>query len=133
MKQPLYCYIFFDGICVLCNNLVDFLIKHDKHDRLRFASLQGETAKEKLPSSLRENLDTIVVQKEAQNYYKSSAVLQIIKTLGFPWNLLLIGYIFPKKIRDMIYNFIAQRRFKWFGKRETCRIPYKEEKYKILP
>jgi predicted DCC family thiol-disulfide oxidoreductase YuxK len=125
--------VFFDGYCVLCNGLVDILIARDKKDRLKFSSLQGKTAADLLPEKLIKNKDTIVFFSNSEHIHlKSDAILKIAQTIGGIWRLSGIFYLIPVFIRNFIYDYIASRRFKWFGKRTQCRIPDEKDKNKIL-
>ena len=130
--QPI---IFFDGVCNLCNSAVNFIIDRDKRKQFYFASLQSEQAKSVLKEYGEEvkKLDTIIY-KDSENrlYTKSSAALRIAKNLNAGWPLLYFFIILPKPLRDAIYDFIAARRYAWFGKRETCRLPDPELKERFL-
>jgi len=126
--------IFFDGYCNLCNGFVDFLIRHDKKGVLHFASLQGQTAKELLPKKFRENKNTVVfLNSEKHIFTKSTATIEILLELSILWKWIVILKIIPIFIRDAIYKLLATNRFKWFGKRTTCRVPTAEEETKIFP
>jgi predicted DCC family thiol-disulfide oxidoreductase YuxK len=125
--------VFFDGICGMCNSFIDFLISEDKGDTLRFTPLQGETGKEKLCQSDLNQIDTIIFLTNDKTFYKSDAVLEILMSIGGIWKIVLVFKIIPKFLRDYIYDFIASSRYKWFGKKESCRIPTTEELNKILP
>jgi len=125
--------VFFDGVCSICNGFVDFLIKRDKQNNLQYSSLQGTTARSKVPADLRDRLKTIVFYDNGVLLSESDAVLQILIRLGGGWKVVVILKIFPKFLRDAMYRFIAKNRYKWFGKRDTCRMPTKEERLKILP
>ncbi len=124
--------VFFDGICNLCNGFVDFLITADKNKVLFYASLQGTTALKQLPKEDTKELNSIVFLQEDKLYYKSDAVLRIISQLGFKYKLLTVFLILPSSLRNLIYDFIAKRRYLFFGKRNTCRIPSPEEKTRFL-
>jgi len=125
--------LFFDGVCGLCNKSVDFLIRIDKKKRILYAPLQGETAKIQLPPNAIQSLDSIVFQQNGKLYTKSDAALKVLYTLGGSWKLSGILFILPKVVRDVFYSFIARYRYVWFGKKETCRIPTKEERDLFLP
>lgn len=128
--------VFFDGYCNLCNGFVDWLVRRDSQGQLKFASLQGETAKEKLDASLvseGSDVNTMVYLRENDLYQKSTAVLFIVGDLGGFWRLAKMLFIFPRFLRDLIYDFVAKHRYKIFGKRETCRLPTPEEKARFLP
>ncbi|MDA9125726.1 DCC1-like thiol-disulfide oxidoreductase family protein [Flavobacteriaceae bacterium] len=126
--------IFFDGVCNLCNRGVNFLISKDKKEVLKFASLQSEYAQNTIPKELlnRENLDTIIVYSDGQFYDRSNAVLKLCKILGGGFYVFLIGYLIPRFIRDGLYRFIANNRYRWFGKTAQCRIPTVDLKDRFL-
>jgi predicted DCC family thiol-disulfide oxidoreductase YuxK len=125
--------VFFDGVCNICNRFVDFLLRVDKRDRVKVASLQGSTASKVLSKDEAERFDSIIFKLDGKIYYKSQAVLRILQHVGGFWKIAIIFKIIPRFIADCIYSIIAQNRFKWFGKRKTCRMPTLAEKSKLLP
>lgn len=128
MKVP-HPIILFDGICNLCNNTVDFIITHDRKKRFRFASLQSETGQKlKNKFNIPSETDSIVFVHNGKFYIESEAALEITSLLPYPWKLASILKIVPRTLRDKIYRWIARNRYRWFGKRETCRLPTPEEK-----
>ena len=127
--------ILFDGVCNLCNTSINYVIDHDKQDIFRFVSLQsdlGETIQEYLGIE-NKSLDTIILYVPNEAYYiKSTAAIKIMNEfLGF-WKLMQVFLILPSPVRDLVYNFIAKNRYKWYGKQESCRIPTPELKAKFL-
>ena len=127
--------ILFDGVCNLCNASVNFIIKHDKKDLFRFVSLQSDLGQNILtyigiyPSTI----DSVILyEPRIAYYYKSSAVLEILKNLGGIFYFSILFKIIPKSILNMIYDFIAKNRYMWFGKKEYCIIPTLELKSKFL-
>ena len=126
--------VFFDGVCNLCNRSVNFLISKDKKEVLKFAPLQSEYAQNTIPKELlnRENLDTIIVYSDGQFYDRSNAVLKLCKILGGGFYVFLIGYLIPRFIRDGLYRFIANNRYRWFGTQSQCRVPSPELKDRFL-
>ncbi len=123
--------ILFDGVCNLCNGAVNFIIKHDKNDIFRYASLQSDVGiqliKERGIDSSK--LDSILlIDPKYAYYHKSTAALHIAKQLSGIYPLLFVNIIIPKFIRDWIYDIIAKNRYKWFGKRESCVVPTPELK-----
>lgn len=124
--------VFFDGICNLCNLSVDFLIRKDTKNIFKFAPLQGETALNFLPKNIQEQLDSVVFYKDGRVYSHSDAAIQILIELGGLYSLARIFLIFPRFFRNAIYSAIAKRRYKWFGKKETCRLPTVEEQARFL-
>ena len=129
--------IFFDGVCELCNSSIDFILKRDKKNLFRFASLQSEEAKEVLlknnyPIEEIEGLSNIVYLRKGEVEIKSTAVLFILWDLAGWYRILSFCFIIPTFARDWIYDIIAKNRYRWFGKKETCRIPTPNEREKFL-
>lgn len=124
--------IFFDGVCSLCNYWIDFLIKRDKNNRFLFAPLQGQTAQQKLSPQELASLSTIIYYNNGKTFYKSRAILKLLYDLGGFWKMTWGLQVIPRFISDSVYNWIANHRYKWFGKKETCRIPTAEERSKFL-
>lgn len=123
--------IYFDGVCGLCNGFIDFIIRIDKKNIFKFATLQGKAA-QKLPIQDSLNLTSIYYQENGKLYMKSTAVLKVFYRCGGRWKLMIIFWLAPKFFRDMVYDFVAKNRYKWFGKEESCRIPTSEELKKFL-
>ena len=126
--------ILFDGVCNFCNYWIDFVIKRDKKDVFRFAALQSDKSKE-LTKNLNIDvlkLDTFILIAGKKHFTKSSAALLICKELNSPIKIFYLFLIIPKFIRDFIYDLIAKNRYKFFGRREICRVPTEEEKWKFL-
>lgn len=120
--QPL---LLFDGVCNLCNTSINYIIKHDKRQVFKFASLQSDAAKQVLLqfNEKKYSIDSIILIYNNSIYYKSSAILKLFSIMGGIYSLSAIGYIIPKKLRDKLYDYIATNRYKWFGKRESCMLP----------
>lgn len=132
--QDQFNIVLFDGVCNLCNNAVDFIIKRDKDNSFKFGALQDRTLRKLLHSyRIKEDyIDSLILIRSDKVYYRSSAALEIAKKLSGLWPLLYVFIIIPSLIRDPIYDWIARNRYNWFGKKETCRIPTKEELEKFL-
>ena len=126
--------ILFDGVCSLCNSSIHFIIKHDKKNYFRYATLQSEIGKEKLKEcTINETqIDSLVLIENNTAYTKSTAVLRIAKHLNKLYPLLYGFMIIPSFIRNIIYNFIARNRYTWFGKRKECMISTDEIKEKFI-
>ncbi len=128
MKKPEHPIVFFDGVCNLCNASVDFLIRHDKSGLLRYAPLQGNTARRLLSKQFLELPDSVILYDTGKIYSRSTAALRLVNYLPWPYKILKIGYVIPRFLRDPLYDLIAHNRYRWFGKKETCRLPTSEEK-----
>ena len=120
--------IFFDGVCNLCNSSVNFVIDRDKNKVFRYAALQSDYAAEQLgPLGVDlSKLESIVLYKDGKVYDKSSAALNIARQLSGGWSLFYGFIVLPKFLRDFVYNIIARNRYRWFGKKNECRIPTPE-------
>lgn len=116
--------IVFDGVCNFCNASVDFVIRHDPQGKFKFGTLQSEPAQEILSrlQLRRDDFETFLLLERGEVFTKSTAALKIAKQLTGLWALLAMFLIVPRPIRDGIYDFIARRRYRWMGKRDTCRV-----------
>ena len=131
MQDQLQRVIFFDGVCGLCNAWVDFILKRDRAGIFSFAPLQGNYAKEMEPEAC-ESLNTMIYHVSGQRYYRTGAILRILRDLGGIWYLAWVFWFVPFFIRDFFYGLIARNRYRIFGKKENCRIPTPEEKVRFL-
>jgi predicted DCC family thiol-disulfide oxidoreductase YuxK len=126
--------VFFDGVCNYCNYWVNFAIKRDRKKKLKFTTLQGETAKQLLqqyhinPTSL----SSVILIDKSKAYTQSSAAIRICRHLDGGWKLFFGLIIIPKFIRDFFYNIIARNRYQWFGKRNECMVPAPELRERFL-
>ena len=126
--------VFFDGVCVLCNGFVDRLLRADRHGVLRFAPLQGETARALLPPPPADPLAWSVLYLDEHGLHEQSdAALHICRRLGGLWSLLSLGRLVPRPIRDAVYRLIVRSRYRWFGRRPSCRLPTPAERARFLP
>ena len=126
--------VLFDGVCNLCNSAVLFIIKHDKNNIFRLASLQSETGQKLLTKfNLPVNeLNSFILVENNKVYNRSTGALRVAKKLNGILPLLYSFIIIPKIFRDSIYDWIARNRYKWFGKKEECMIPTPELKARFL-
>ncbi|MFI5148406.1 MAG: thiol-disulfide oxidoreductase DCC family protein [Bacteroidia bacterium] len=126
--------LLFDGYCNLCNSSVNFIIPRDKKGRFRFAALQSETGKALLKQYTIEpqRSDSMVIIEDGKAYLRSSAALRIAANMSFGWKLFLVFYIVPPFVRNAVYSLIATNRYRWFGKRESCRMPDEKDKVRFL-
>jgi predicted DCC family thiol-disulfide oxidoreductase YuxK len=126
--------VLFDGVCNLCNGAIQFLLKRDKQKKFLVGSLQGMTGQEYLRKY---HLDSdqyhsfLLIEGNVL-YTRSTAVLRTLKHLGRGWQLLYVFIYIPQPIRDGVYKLIAAYRYKWFGKKDQCRVPTASEKERFL-
>lgn len=107
--------ILFDGQCLLCNNFIRIPLKYSKNKFIFISSHSkaGENICSEIGISLNPHKDTIYLidKKTAQYEIKSEAIIGILKRCN--WKFKLLGYfiqIFPKFIRNPIYDFISKNR-----------------------
>lgn len=126
--------VFFDGVCNLCNGTVDFLVRHDKARHLRYASLQSEIGQQMLASFGLQATEfgSFVYLDHGRLRTRSAAALSVAMRLGGLWTLMGVFLIVPPFIRDTVYDWVARNRYRWFGKRETCRLPTPAERALFL-
>jgi predicted DCC family thiol-disulfide oxidoreductase YuxK len=132
--------ILYDGVCGLCNRLVQFLLNHDKQDRLRFASLQSDFAANVLRRHGLDakDLDTVHVvenyeQRDERVLLRSDAILRAWSELGGFWSFCaVVAKVLPRFIRDFIYRLVAQNRYRLFGKYDTCMLPDPSQRDRFL-
>jgi predicted DCC family thiol-disulfide oxidoreductase YuxK len=135
VSEPPHHVFFFDGVCGLCDRTVHFLLKRDRHARLRFAPLQGEVAARVLPplGGRPEALDTMyLVTSDGRLLERSRAVLFAVAALGGPWRLVSLLRLVPRPLADLAYRFVASVRYRVFGKYDTCALPSPEERARFL-
>lgn len=126
--------ILFDGVCNFCNSSVNFIIDRDKRSIFRFASLQSDFGQKclndfKLPT---ESFSTLILVSNGKYFTRSSAALRIAKELSFPYNLTSAFIVIPPFIRNFFYDIVSRNRYRWFGKKDACRIPSAEERAKFI-
>jgi predicted DCC family thiol-disulfide oxidoreductase YuxK len=126
--------ILFDGVCHFCNDTVNFVIRRDSKEQFVFAALQSDVAQELLKKYdlSTGQLDSLVLIENEQCYLRSTAALRIVKGLGSLWTLLYVFIIIPTSMRDYGYDAFAKRRYRWFGKNDTCMIPTEKMKKRFL-
>ena len=127
-----YPIVFYDGVCGLCNRSVQFILKHDKKSKFHFATLQGEVAKRFLTEEQRVQLNSVVVKSRDRIFKESGAFFEIMGNLGgWPSYMLMFSWL-PSKFTDRIYRYVAERRYKWYGKLDNCPVPEPKVKERFL-
>jgi len=119
--------VFFDGVCGLCNCTVNWLIRRDRFGILRFAPLQGITAKQILGEKT-SDMNSVIFVQNGVVFEKSEAFFALANLPGLGLKWLRVFRIFPLGLRDRVYDWIARHRYRWWGKHETCRIPTPAER-----
>ncbi|MBO0935312.1 thiol-disulfide oxidoreductase DCC family protein [Fibrella sp. HMF5335] len=126
--------LLFDGVCNLCNGVVQFVIRHDPAGRFRFAALQsdaGQTLLQQFGLSTTQ-FDSFVYVRDGRFYTESTAALRVARDMGGAMSLLWGLMIVPRFIRDAVYRLVARNRYRVFGKQDACMIPTPELKSRFL-
>lgn len=121
--------IYYDGICFLCSNLVDFSIRHDHEKRIQYSPLQSNYAKRTLNMDETSDIDTVIVKQGDTVFKESEAAFIILKFLNHP--LQYLRFVIPRFLADKIYNLVSRKRYNWFGKKEKCIFPNENSQFLI--
>ena len=132
--------LLYDGVCGLCNRLVQFVLRHDREDQFRFASLQSPIALEALArhGESASDLNTFYValgcgEPEETLLARSEAVGYVLRALGGRWRVCgRLWMFFPQRLRDAFYNLVARNRYRIFGKLDICPVPDPRHRGKFL-
>jgi predicted DCC family thiol-disulfide oxidoreductase YuxK len=122
MSHPV---ILFDGVCKLCDSSIHFFIDRDPKKKLRFATLQSSYGQKILKQHAlpQEKFTSMLLLEGKQLHTKSDAVLRALKYTQVPWSWLSHLRLVPRFLRNAVYDLIAKRRYRWFGKFNQCRVP----------
>lgn len=127
--------VLFDGVCNLCDAAVLFIIDRDPDARFRFAALQSGAAARLLAGLPRPeggDPESVFLLEDGKLYDRSTAALRIARRLRWPWKLAYALVAVPRPLRDAAYRFVARRRYRWFGRRDACRVPTPELRARFL-
>ncbi|HEY4259039.1 MAG TPA: DCC1-like thiol-disulfide oxidoreductase family protein [Schlesneria sp.] len=126
--------LFFDGVCGLCSNAVDFVMVRDYQQAIKFAPLQGDTARSLLTAADVENLNTMILWVKGRSYRKSAAAVRVLWRLSLGWKIIgTLLWLIPLPLRNLGYTLVARNRYRFFGKKESCRLPTPAERLRFLP
>jgi predicted DCC family thiol-disulfide oxidoreductase YuxK len=120
--------ILFDGVCNLCSALVQFVIRHDREAKFRFAAIQSEIGRKIYQSHGLDpaDLQTFVFIADGKVVLRSDAAIEVVSRFGGAWRIFAIFRLVPRVARDFVYSTIARNRYRWFGRKEVCMIPTPE-------
>jgi predicted DCC family thiol-disulfide oxidoreductase YuxK len=131
--------VLYDGVCGLCNRLLQFLLKHDHRRVFSFASLQSATGRAMVTrwGGNPEELSSFYViadfrTQNARAVTKSDAALFVARQLGWPWKALRAGGVLPRALRNRVYDAIARSRYQIFGRYDQCLLPQAEHRSRFV-
>ena len=115
--------VVYDGVCMLCNRMVQYLLRNDQQQLLTFSTFQG------LPDVISKNglqfplEESISYYRKGMWWQQSSAILMIYKDVFGSWHWSQLAWVFPRFLRDFVYRIVAKNRYRWFGKHVQCVLP----------
>jgi predicted DCC family thiol-disulfide oxidoreductase YuxK len=125
--------VLYDGVCGLCNRLLQFLLRHDRREVFCFAPLQSPTGRAMVAryGGNPDHPDSFHVVADfrgpgARAIKKSDAAVFVAGQLGWPWKGLAAAGTLPAPLRDVVYDVIARSRYRIFGRYEQCLVPSEE-------
>ncbi|HEY0660329.1 MAG TPA: thiol-disulfide oxidoreductase DCC family protein [Lysobacter sp.] len=127
--------IVFDGVCVLCNGWVRFLLRHDHARRYRYAAMQSESGRGLLAAHGLDPDDpnSFLLLEDGHAWTDTDALQRVLTGLGGPWKLAAAIGACPKALRDPLYRWVARNRYRWFGRRDHCLVPAPGQHALFLP
>ncbi|WP_303721817.1 thiol-disulfide oxidoreductase DCC family protein [Malonomonas rubra] len=125
--------LLFDGVCNLCSAAVQFIIKRDA-GAFRFAAMQSPAGERLLAEHRLTDVsgETMVLIVGRNIYLRSDAALQVARRLNGAWALLYGFILLPRSWRESGYRLLANNRYRWFGRRQSCRLPSEEDRHRFL-
>jgi predicted DCC family thiol-disulfide oxidoreductase YuxK len=122
--------LFYDGVCGLCDRTVQFVLRHDRDGRFRFAALQSARAHRILARHGRDpsRLDTMYLLVNPGGpterlLDRSDGIVRVLEQLGGVWRLSAAARVVPRFVRDRAYDLVARNRYRWFGRYDRCVLP----------
>ena len=126
--------IVFDGVCVLCNGWVRFLLRHDHARRYRFAAMQSDAGRALLARhglDPRDPASFLLIEGE-RAWTDSDAIRRVLAGLGGPWQFAHALAAVPRVVRDPLYRALARHRYRLFGRHADCLLPSAEARDRFL-
>jgi predicted DCC family thiol-disulfide oxidoreductase YuxK len=132
--------VLYDGVCGLCHQFVQFVLRRDPTGHFRFCALQDPIAVEILarhgldPAGL--NTVFLVTHpgtSEEQLSERSDAALEVLGRLGGGWRWLVgLLRVIPRPLRDFGYSLVAESRYRVFGRLAVCPLPAPADRDRFL-
>lgn len=130
--------LLYDGVCGLCDGVVQRVLASDRSGLFHFAALQSTVGIED-PSRAggSQDMTTFVLIPNYQSgsraaLTKSDAALFLFENLGWPWRVVSTGRLLPRAVRNRIYDFVARHRYSVFGQVDQCLLPAPDQRQRFL-
>ena len=126
--------LIFDGVCNLCEGLVIFVVNRDKDAKFKFVTAQSPTGRRLQQANGVDAMEdtTMVLLKDDKVFTRSDAAIEVARELDGPWKMLAILAMVPRPLRDRVYTWIGNNRYKWFGIKKQCLLPTRELESRFL-
>lgn len=127
--------VVFDGVCVLCNGWVHFLLRHDRRERFRFAAVQTPAGRRLLGAHGLDPDDPVsfLLIEDGRAWTDTDAIARVLSGLGGVWKIFSrVIPLCPRALRDRLYRLVARNRYRWFGRHERCLLPTPEQASRFL-
>ncbi len=127
--------VVFDTDCVLCSRMVAFVLAHERGPDLRFAGAwSGEGLALAAAHGLsRSDLDeTLLVVSGGRPLTRSDAAMEIARHFRAPWRWAAAAAVVPRPFRDAVYDLVARRRYRWFGRRQDCTVVPPAQRHRFI-
>ena len=131
--------LLYDGVCGLCDRLVQVVLARDRRAVFHFASLQSPAAKAVLAQFGQnpDELNTIYVVVNYQSaaprlVSRGNAALFVSEMLGWPWKAARLLGVLPHGLLDWAYDLVARHRYRMFGRYDQCVIPRPEHRARFV-
>ena len=126
--------VVFDGDCGFCARDIRFLLRQDRKARYRFTSCQSELGTGLLRhfGHRTDDYDTSLLVEEGRAYAKSDGVIRSVVGLGGAWRLVSALLLFPRPLRDALYDVVARNRMRIAGRTDVCDVPAPEHRARFL-
>lgn len=129
-SSPHRAVIVFDGVCVLCNGWVRFLLRRDRRERYRFAAMQGDSGRALLVANGLDPDDPVSfllieydIGASPRVSTDTDAMRRVLMGLGGAWRIAALSALLPRRVRDPLYRLVARNRYRWFGRHDACPVP----------
>jgi len=119
---------------VLCSRGVQYILRYETSPDMRFiAILSGEGRKLAKANGINpEAPQSFLFITGGKAHAKSDGVIELVRRVGGPGKIAVIGKILPRPIRDWLYGLIAKNRYKVFGRTESCYVPTPENRHRFV-
>lgn len=126
--------VLFDGVCKLCNGWAQFVIRHDRGQRIRLATVQSAEGQALLAWAglPLDRFDTMATIRDRHYWVRSAAFFEVVRQLPGLWPCLGVLRVVPERLRDLGYDWVARNRYRWFGRHAQCLMPTADHQRRFL-